>query len=87
MLVARPRHRLPRLDWGSAPSSASLGGFAIVRLVDRLNLDQGLLPIFVLTLSLMVFAGAGAIGGSGFLAVYLAGLVAGNSKIRGTSPS
>ena len=44
-----------------------LGGMAIVRLVDRLNLDSGLLPIFVLTVSLMVFAGAGAIGGSGFL--------------------
>ena len=62
-----------------------LGGMAIVRLVDRLNLDSGLLPIFVLTLSLLVFAGAGAIGGSGFLAVYLAGLVAGNSQIRATN--
>jgi cell volume regulation protein A len=60
-----------------------VGGFAIARLVGRLDLDQGLLPIFVITLSLLVFAGAGAIGGSGFLAVYLAGLVAGNSKIRG----
>jgi cell volume regulation protein A len=59
-----------------------LGGMAIVRFVDKLNLDHGLLPIFVLTLSLMVFAAAGAIGGSGFLAVYLAGLVAGNSDIR-----
>ncbi|MER9796498.1 potassium/proton antiporter [Mesorhizobium sp. M0142] len=59
-----------------------LGGMAIVRLVDRLNLDHGLLPIFVLTLSLMVFAAAGAGGGSGFLAVYLAGLIAGNSDIR-----
>jgi cell volume regulation protein A len=59
-----------------------LGGMAIVRLVERLQLDSGLLPIFVLTLSLMVFAAAGAIGGSGFLAVYLAGLVAGNSDIR-----
>jgi cell volume regulation protein A len=58
------------------------GGWAIVRLVDRLHLDSGLLPIFVLTLSLMVFAFGGAIGGSGFLAVYLAGLVAGNSQIR-----
>ncbi|WP_246679202.1 potassium/proton antiporter [Mesorhizobium sp. B2-6-2] len=59
-----------------------IGGFGIVRLVERLNLDHGLLPIFVLTLSLMVFAAAGAVGGSGFLAVYLAGLVAGNSDIR-----
>ncbi len=61
------------------------GGFGIVRLVDRLHLDSGLLPIFVLTLSLMVFAAAGALGGSGFLAVYLAGLVAGNSDIRAVS--
>lgn len=62
-----------------------LGGFLIVKLVERLNLDRGLLPIFVLTLSLLVFATAGAIGGSGFLAVYLAGLVAGNSDIRAVS--
>jgi len=61
------------------------GGFALVRLVDRLHLDNGLLPIFVLTMSLMVFAAAGALGGSGFLAVYLAGLVAGNSNIRAVS--
>ncbi|WP_269931329.1 potassium/proton antiporter [Aminobacter sp. HY435] len=62
-----------------------IGGFLIVKLVERLNLDRGLLPIFVLTLSLLVFATAGAIGGSGFLAVYLAGLVAGNSDIRAVS--
>ena len=62
-----------------------LGGFAIARLAEKLGLEQGLQPIFVLTLSLLVFAAAGAIGGSGFLAVYLAGLVAGNSRIRGAS--
>ncbi len=62
-----------------------LGGFAISRLVEKLDLDQGLQPIFVLTLSLLVFAAAGVIGGSGFLAVYVAGLVAGNSRIRGAS--
>ena len=70
------------LNMGLGAVVGVLGGLAIVRLVDRLNLDHGLLPIFVLTLSLMVFAAAGAIGGSGFLAVYLAGLVAGNSDIR-----
>lgn len=59
-----------------------LGGFMIVQLIDRLNLDRGLLPIFVLTLSLLVFAAAGTVGGSGFFAVYLAGLVAGNSQVR-----
>ncbi|CAG1001857.1 MAG: potassium/proton antiporter [Rhizobiaceae bacterium] len=61
------------------------GGMTIVRLVERLHMDQGLLPIFVLTLSLMVFAAGGAAGGSGFLAVYIAGLVAGNAQIRAVS--
>lgn len=70
------------LQMGIGAAIGFLGGMAIVRLVDRLDLDQGLLPIFVLTLSLLVFAAAGAMGGSGFLAVYLAGLVAGNSQIR-----
>ena len=55
---------------------------AIARLVARLQLDAGLLPIFVLTLSLLVFAVGGAFGGSGFLSVYIAGLVAGNAQIR-----
>lgn len=61
------------------------GGIGIVRLIERLDLDHGLLPIFVLTLSLLVFAAAGAIGGSGFLAVYVAGLVVGNSGVRNAS--
>ncbi|KFB08692.1 potassium/proton antiporter [Nitratireductor basaltis] len=61
-----------------------IGGYLIVRLVIRLRLDQGLVPIFVLALSLLVFSITGAFGGSGFLAVYIAGLVAGNSRLRAT---
>ena len=59
-----------------------VGGFAIVRLLEKLSLDAGLLPIFVLALSMLIFSGAGALHGSGFLAVYIAGLIAGNAKIR-----
>ncbi|MBA3446965.1 MAG: potassium/proton antiporter, partial [Pseudaminobacter sp.] len=55
---------------GLGAAAGMLGGFLIVRLIERLNLDNGLLPIFVLTMSLLVFAAAGAVGGSGFLAVY-----------------
>ena len=61
------------------------GGFAIVRFIEKLDLDHGLLPIFVLTLSLLVFAAAGVMHGSGFLAVYVAGLVVGNANIRNAS--
>lgn len=62
-----------------------VGGYLIARLVARLRLEQGLLPIFVLALSLLVFAAAGTFGGSGFLAVYIAGLVAGNARMRSTA--
>lgn len=61
------------------------GGYLIARLVAWLRLEQGLMPIFVLALSLLVFAAAGTIGGSSFLAVYIAGLVAGNSRMRSTA--
>ena len=38
------------LNMGLGAAVGIVGGMAIVRLVDRLNLDHGLLPIFVLTL-------------------------------------
>jgi cell volume regulation protein A len=58
------------------------GGLMIVGLVNRVHMDRGLTPIFVLALSLLVFSLTGAVGGSGFLAVYVAGLYAGNNNIR-----
>ncbi|WP_292898070.1 MULTISPECIES: potassium/proton antiporter [unclassified Nitratireductor] len=70
---------------GIGLAAGLLGGWSIVRLVIRLRLEQGLLPIFVIALSLLVFALAGAVGGSGFLAVYVAGLIAGNAKLRSTA--
>ncbi|WP_157016452.1 potassium/proton antiporter [Mesorhizobium xinjiangense] len=60
------------------------GGFLIARLVEKLTLDAGLTPIFVIALALLLFGVAGAVGGSGFLAVYVAGLIVGNSDIRST---
>ncbi|MDP2122284.1 MAG: potassium/proton antiporter [Hoeflea sp.] len=58
------------------------GGFLIVQLMRRVPVERGLAPIFVLALALLVFAYTSAIGGSGFLAVYVAGIYAGNQKIR-----
>ncbi|MAU97880.1 MAG: potassium/proton antiporter [Fulvimarina sp.] len=57
------------------------GGAMIVAMVRRLTIDRGLLPIITLALALAVFAAVGAVGGSGFLAVYVAGLYAGNAKL------
>lgn len=58
-----------------------LGGMMIVLVARKLEIDSGLTPIFVLALALLVFAFTGAAGGSGFLAVYVAGIYAGNHKM------
>lgn len=58
------------------------GGWLIRTLVEKLAIDRGLLPVFTLALALLVFGVAGALGGSGFLAVYIAGLYAANSGLR-----
>lgn len=58
-----------------------LGGMMIVWVLNRFTSDRGLAPIFVLTLALLVFSFTGTMGGSGFLAVYVAGMVAGNRKM------
>jgi cell volume regulation protein A len=58
------------------------GGLAIVRIGNHIRLEAGLYPIVVIAASLAIFGAAGAIGGSGFLAVYVAGLIAGNGKMK-----
>jgi NhaP-type Na+/H+ and K+/H+ antiporter len=50
-------------------------GYLLARLVERLRLDTGLNPVFVLAGGLIVFCGTQLAGGSGFLAVYLCGMV------------
>lgn len=57
-------------------------GAAAVWLVNRINLDAaGLYPVLVGACGLLAFGLAAALGGSGFLAIYLAGIVVGNRPI------
>src|SRR6185437_3001170 len=58
------------------------GGRIITFVLNRLNLAQGLHAPFVAVSALVVFAFANALHTSGFLAVYLAGLVVGNKQTR-----
>nr|CAD6408744.1 potassium/proton antiporter [Rhizobium sp. Q54] len=58
-----------------------LGGMMIVWTLNRFTSDRSLAPIFALALALLVFSFTGAIGGSGFLAVYVAGIYAGNRRM------
>ena len=59
-----------------------LGGRAVVFVLNRLGLAQGLHAPFVTTSALVIFGLASAVHASGFLAVYLAGLVVGNRPTR-----
>jgi cell volume regulation protein A len=68
-------------EFGIGALAGLAGGFIIVQAINRLGIERGLLPIFGLSLALMVFAATAQVGGSGFLAVYVAGLVAGNSRL------
>jgi cell volume regulation protein A len=57
-------------------------GRVITLVLNRVNLAQGLHAPFVAVSALVVFAFANAVHSSGFLAVYLAGLVVGNRQTR-----
>lgn len=59
-----------------------VGGQVITWVLNRLNLAQGLHAPFVAVSALVVFAFANALHSSGYLAVYLAGLVVGNQRTR-----
>ena len=63
-------------------------GWLSVRLINAINLEAaGLYPVLTGACGMLAFGAAANVGGSGFLAVYIAGVVLGNSRItfkRGT---
>lgn len=61
-----------------------LAGFLLSKLLPKLHLAQGMYAILILSAGLSVFAATNLIGGSGFLAIYLAGVIIGNHKVRAT---
>ena len=61
-----------------------LGGRILAKLVRRLNLADGLYALMILSGGLIVFASTNMMGGSGFLAVYLAGVIVGNKHSLAT---
>ncbi|HCW91994.1 MAG TPA: potassium/proton antiporter [Marinobacter sp.] len=58
------------------------GGYAIVALSNRMHLTPALYPLLVVACGLALFSAANLLGGSGFLAIYLAGVVIGNQPVR-----
>ncbi len=58
------------------------GGFALAFVLNRVDLPSGLHPLFVIAFVVALFSLAAVMHGSGFLAVYLAGIVVGNKQVR-----
>ena len=61
-----------------------LFGYLLSRLLPKIHLAEGMYAILILSAGLAVFAATNLIGGSGFLAVYLTGVLIGNHKVRST---
>ena len=58
------------------------GGLMIAGTLNRVTFPSGLHPLFVAASAVVVYAAASVMGGSGFLAAYLAGLLVGNRPVR-----
>ena len=58
------------------------GGAALVAILNRVPMQGGLHPLFVVASAILIASGTTLAGGSGFLAAYLAGLVMANRPTR-----
>ncbi|HET9483534.1 MAG TPA: potassium/proton antiporter, partial [Xanthomonadales bacterium] len=58
------------------------GGYAIAALVNRVELEGPLYPLLFAASGIALFALTNMVLGSGFLAVYIAGFIAGNRRMR-----
>lgn len=58
------------------------GGRLMVYFVNKLNFSyEGIYPVFALAIAVIIYSLTAVIHGSGFLAIYIAGLVIGNSQL------
>ena len=73
---------LQQLGFGLA--MGLLAGYLLSRLLPKVHLAEGMYAILILSAGLSVFAATNLMGGSGFLAVYLTGVLIGNRKGRST---
>jgi len=59
-----------------------LGGRLLVWLINHLTLETGLYPLLAIAGGLTIYGGVTVAGGSGFLAIYLVGIILGNAQLQ-----
>ncbi|AKO51085.1 potassium/proton antiporter [Marinobacter psychrophilus] len=69
-------------QFGIGSVAGLIGGVAVVALANRMRLAPPLYPLLVAAGGIAVFSATNALGGSGFLAIYLTGVVIGNRPVR-----
>ncbi|MEO8250268.1 MAG: potassium/proton antiporter [Burkholderiales bacterium] len=77
-----------QFGWGALIGIA--GGFALAALLRRVaskDAESGILALLIVASGLAVFAATGMVGGSGFLAVYLFGLIVANRAPDAVAPT
>lgn len=69
-------------EMGGGAVIGVVGGYALLGVINRIEIAAGLYPILAAAGGLVIFAGGQGLGASGFLAIYLAGLILGNHRHR-----
>lgn len=69
-------------QFGIGAVAGWIGGRALGALINRLSLVTALYPLLAATGGVFIFGLAAVLGGSGFLAIYIAGVVLGNMPLQ-----
>ena len=69
-------------QFGIGAAFGLLGGRLLALMIERVSLTLGLYPLLAAAGGLSIYGATVVVGGSGFLAIYLAGLVLGNSRVH-----
>jgi cell volume regulation protein A len=69
-------------QFGLGGLAGVVGGRVLVWLLNRVSVTSGLYPLLAMAGGLVVYGTTTVWGGSGFLAIYLAGLILGNFRVK-----
>ena len=73
-------------EMGGGLILGATGGYVLLRLLRELKMEATVFPVLALGGAMTIFGGAQLLGASGFLAVYVAGLILGNYEHQAMTP-